>query len=138
MGLEFNPLVVVGAGALCCACIAFAVARRTVASRTAFFDTLNSSQDDISEQETPVLSDVVVVPQANDVSWKSLQVSPRFSVPSHPLSDSECRDSPCFDIAHIRDRDTKVGELSSFFVPSLLKPVDSEFKDPFIRHTKIK
>ncbi|KAJ3483259.1 hypothetical protein NLI96_g6446 [Meripilus lineatus] len=73
MGLEFNPLVVVGAGALCCACIAFAVARRTVASRTAFFDTLNSSQDDISEQETPVLSDVVVVPQANDVSWKSLQ-----------------------------------------------------------------
>lgn len=74
MGLEFNPLVVVGAAALCCAFIAFAVARRTVAARVVLIDTRNRPAHSIGQQK-PELSDLIVVPLGRDVLWKNLQVS---------------------------------------------------------------
>lgn len=72
MGLEFNPLVVVGAAALCCAFVSYAVARSR--ARVVFIDTLNH-RSCIIEQRIPELSDLISVTTRNDVSWRNLQVS---------------------------------------------------------------
>lgn len=78
MGLEFNPLVVIGAAALCCSIVAFVVARRTVTSGIVV-DTRNRPGYATSQQK-PELSDLIVIPLRKEVTWKNLQVSPALVI----------------------------------------------------------